>query len=118
VLIAASLASAACLAAIGVWQSFWATLVLFAAWGVAFAATSPVRQAFLNGIIPSGPRATVLSFDNLLASAGGAVAQPALGRTADAWGYPASYLASAAVDLLALPFLLLARRERASSDTT
>jgi hypothetical protein len=35
---------------------------------------------------------------------------------ADVSGYPASYPASAVVELLALPFVLLARRERAPSD--
>jgi hypothetical protein len=35
---------------------------------------------------------------------------------ADAWGYGASYVAAAAVELLTLPFLLLARGERAPPD--
>jgi MFS family permease len=83
---------------------------------VAFSAVMPARQAFLNGLIPSSQRATVLSFDNLMGSAGGVVAQPALGRVADVFGYPASYLASALIELVGLPFLLLARRESAPSD--
>jgi MFS family permease len=112
----ASLASAASLVGIGLSRQFWVVLGLLAVWAIAFAATFPIRQAFLNGIIPSAQRATVLSFDNLLVSAGGVVAQPALGRTADAWGYPASYVAGAGVELLALPFLVLARRERAAAD--
>jgi hypothetical protein len=58
----------------------------------------------------------VISFDSLLSSSGGAVAQPVLGRVADVWGYPASYLCSAAFQTAALPFLWLARRERARSD--
>ena len=61
----------------------------------------PVRQAFVNGLIPSEQRATVLSFDSLMGSAGGVVFQPALGRAADAWGYPASYLCSAAIQAVA-----------------
>jgi hypothetical protein len=32
------------------------------------------------------------------------------------WGYSTSYVAAAAVELLAWPFLLLARRERAPSE--
>ena len=40
------------------------------------------RQAYLNGLIASEHRATVLSFDALMSSAGGVVAQPALGRVA------------------------------------
>jgi MFS family permease len=108
--------SVTALAAIGLVSHFSVALVLFAAWAVVFAAVSPVRQAFINGLIPSEQRATVLSTDNLLASTGGVVFQPALGRIAEASGYPASYLTSAAVELLALPFVLLARRERAASD--
>jgi hypothetical protein len=67
-------------------------------------------------VIPSEQRATVLSFDSLMGSVGGAVAQPALGRTADVLGYGPSYVVAAAVQAVALPFVLLARRERASSD--
>jgi MFS family permease len=112
----ASAASAACLALIGLVQSFWPVLALLACWALLFAASIPVRQAFLNGLIPSEQRATVLSSDNLIGSAGGVVAQPALGKVADVWSYPHSYLVSAGVSLLALPFVLLARREKASSD--
>jgi MFS family permease len=75
-----------------------------------------MRQAFVNGLIPSAQRATVLSFDNLMGSAGGVVAQPLLGRVADVNGYAASYLVSSAIQALSLPFLILARRERAPSD--
>jgi MFS family permease len=81
-----------------------------------FSARMPIRQAYLNGIIPSQQRATVLSFDNLMASAGGVVAQPALGRAADVWGYPSAYVLCAGIQLLAMPFLFLARREDAPSD--
>lgn len=76
----------------------------------------PLRQTYLNGLIPSAQRATVLSFDNLMTSAGAAAAQPLLGRVADARGYPFAYLVSAFVQLTALPFLLLARRSNAASD--
>ena len=34
--------------------------------------TAPLRQAFINGIIPSEQRATVLSFDSFMGSIGGA----------------------------------------------
>ena len=43
--------------------------------------------------------------------------QPALGRAADLWGYPAAFLISSLVQLAALPLLALARRTRAPSDT-
>jgi 5-(carboxyamino)imidazole ribonucleotide synthase len=56
-----------------------------------------VRQAYLNGLIQSSERATVLSFDSLLGSAGAAGAQPVLGKVADVWGYPASYVCTAGI---------------------
>jgi MFS family permease len=101
---------------IGFTANFWIVLVLLAIWSLVFAVTGPIRQAYMNGIIPSKQRATVLSADNMLTSLGGVVCQPGLGKIADLWGYPASYLASAAFQAVALPFLLLARRERADSD--
>ena len=101
---------------IGVTTEFWVALVLLAAWAMVFAIEMPLRQAFLNGLIPSDQRATVLSFDSLMSSVGGVVAQPALGRTADVYGYGASYVVSGLAQALALPFIVLARRENASSD--
>ena len=78
-------------------------------WGLAASASRPIRQAYLNGMIPSQQRATILSFDSLMNNAGGIVAQPALGKSADVWGYQASYLLSAAGSALALPFIARAR---------
>ena len=101
--------TAVVLVLIGLASTFWMALVLLAAWAVLFSATAPVRQALLNTLIPSAQRATVLSSDSLLGSAGGAVIQPTLGKAADAWSYGPSYLVSACIQLLAIPFLLLAR---------
>ncbi len=104
------------LAVVGRVPNFWLAIALLATWAMVFAFEAPLRQAFINGLIPSEQRATVLSFDSFMGSAGGVVIQPALGRTADLFGYPASYVAAAAIHALALPFALLARRENASSD--
>ncbi len=104
------------LALLGLTTGFWVAVGLLVLWGLAAAATLPIRQAYVNGLIPSEQRATVLSFDNLLGSSGGVVIQPALGKAADVWSYSTSYLVAAAVQLLAAPFMVLARRERASSD--
>jgi MFS family permease len=108
--------SIASLATLGLTSSFWLAIGTVVIWGMAFAASTPVRQAYINGIIPSAQRATVLSFDNLMSSAGGVVAQPTLGRVADVSGYAHSYLISAVIQVAAIPFLLLARREKAASD--
>jgi MFS family permease len=101
---------------LGLATGFWVAVGLLVLWGLAGAATLPIRMAYMNGLIPSEQRATVLSFDNLLGSSGGVVIQPLLGKVADASSYATSYLVGAGLQLAALPFMLLARRERAVSD--
>jgi len=108
----------AALALIGLVPNFWVAILLLVLWGLVFAAMTPVRQAYLNALIESRERATVLSFDSLLGSSGAVVAQPILGRAADAWGYPLSYVCCAGIQVLAVPFLWLARREAAGADVT
>ena len=108
--------SVVALAVIGATGNIWVAVVLLVAWAMVFACVNPIRQAYLNGIIPSEQRATVLSFDSLMGSSGAVFSQPALGRVADVAGYSASYLVTSAVQLGALPFAILARREKASSD--
>jgi MFS family permease len=102
--------------ALGWTGSFVVALILLAGWSLVFSLTGPIRQAYVNGLIPSEQRATVLSFVSLAGSAGGVVAQPALGRVADASGYAASYVVSGVLQALAIPFSILARLERAPSD--
>lgn len=104
------------LAILGLKPGFVVALALLALWACIGAVTRPMRSAFLNGVIPSEQRATVLSFDSLMGSAGGVVAQPVLGRVADVSGYAASYLISAAVQVVALPLVFLARLEQSPSD--
>jgi MFS family permease len=116
VLLIATIVSAIVLAVVGLVPQFWIAIVLLMMWGLVFATVRPVRQAFVNELIPSEQRATVLSFDSLMGSAGGVAFQPVLGKAADAWGYPVSYLYSAAIQGVAIPLMWLARRERASSD--
>ncbi len=115
-LILAGAVSVATLALIGWTSNFWLAIALLVAWALTFAAAAPIRQAYLNGLIPSEQRATVLSFDALMGSTGGVAAQPVLGRVADVAGYSASYAVSAAIQVFAIPFLALARREDAVSD--
>jgi MFS family permease len=117
VLILSTAIGVVCLAVLGWTSHFWLAVVLLITWALSGAICMPLRQSYLNGLIPSAQRATILSFDNLMGSAGGVVTQPALGRVADLSGYPAAYLASAVVQTAALPFLALARRQRAPSDS-
>ncbi|HEY6890208.1 MAG TPA: MFS transporter [Solirubrobacter sp.] len=114
-LLTAALSSLA-LVGLGTFESFWAAIGFAVVWALLFAATMPIRQAYMNGLIPSRQRATILSFDSLMTSSGGVWAQPALGRAADAWGYPPTYLISGGISLLALPFIALSRRQNAAAD--
>lgn len=116
-LIATAALSTVTLGLIGLIESFWAVIALIVVWGLLFAATMPIRQTYLNGMIPSQQRATILSFDSLMSSSGGVWTQPVLGRAADAWGYAPSYLLGAGLSALAVPFLALSRRQDAPADT-
>jgi MFS family permease len=109
-LLLVALLSAVTLLGLGLLEHFWAAIALAVAWALLFAATVPIRQAYLNALIPSRERATILSFDSLTTSTGGVWAQPVLGRAADAWGYPASYLIGSAIALAGVPFLALSRK--------
>ena len=105
------------LALIGVANNFYIAIALVVLWAIIFALTSPVRQAYLNGLIPSKQRATVLSFDSLMSSSGGIATQPALGRAADVWSYGASYVIAAGIQPLALSHSCCWRKRRKQSQT-
>ena len=116
-LLAAEAVGTLAIGLMGAFEHFWAVLVLIVVWGLLFAAALPIRRAYLNGMIPSAQRATILSFDSLLGSSGGVAVQPALGRAADVWGYATSYVLGAAISAFSLPFIALSRRRNEPADT-
>lgn len=93
-------------------QNFYLALVLIFIWGLLSAVLMPTRQAYLNSLIASENRATVLSFDNLVGSSGGIFIQPVLGRAADLWSYATSFIIAAIIHLCSLPFLLAAKKSK------
>lgn len=97
-------------------NNFAVALFLVFVWGVISAGITPIRQTYINGLIPSKQRATVLSFDSLMGSSGGIVIQPVLGKVADVWSYSTSYFVAAFIQLVALPFIFLAKKENTDSD--
>src|SRR6185503_4525419 len=116
-LILGALTSAAILGLLALVASFWVAIALLVVWGLVFPAIMPILQAYLNDMIPSQQRATVLSFDSLMGSSGGVVIQPALGKAADVYSYGTSLVVGGVIQLAAAPFLFLSRRERAPADT-
>ncbi|MDQ4137260.1 MAG: MFS transporter, partial [Actinomycetota bacterium] len=59
------------LLSLGFTTNFFVALLLLTAWGVVAAAGGPVSQAYINDLIPSKQRATVLSFNSLMGNVGG-----------------------------------------------
>jgi MFS family permease len=117
VLVATSALGGLILMALGFTRLFWVALLLLTLWALVTAAATPVRQAYLNDMISSRQRATVLSFDSLMGSSGGIVVQPVMGRAADVYGYSLSLALSGVIGLFAVPFLLASRRRRSPADT-
>ena len=115
-LIIAGVSSSSVLVLLGVTSALWAAVVLIAIWGLLFSTDAPIRHAYLNDMIPSKQRATILSFDSLMGNTGGIVTQPALGRVADLHGYPVAFVLSGIFSSLAVPFLIASRRENAPAD--
>jgi MFS family permease len=97
-------------------HNFFIVIGLVFLWGLMFSAAAPIRLAYLNTIIPTEQRATILSFDSMLGSTGGIFIQPILGKVADVWSYSASYAVAAVFQFLALPFVFLARKHEQHPD--
>ncbi len=100
------------LAAVGVGlvSSFWAAVALLVLVFGAMGVVRPVKQAYLHQAIPSAQRATVVSFDSLVASGGGALSQWGLGALAQAQSIAAGFWVGGLASLLALPAVALLRR--------
>lgn len=103
----------------GLANTFWSAVGVFLLGMTAFSITEPIRQAALHACIPSSTRATVVSFNSLMGSAGGVASQPLLGAYTRSNGIGPGYvlggIATAPVVLLAL---LLRRHPRADQKRT
>ncbi|MCI0424300.1 MAG: MFS transporter [Actinobacteria bacterium] len=95
---------------------FWVAILLLTLIALVGAVAYPVQLAYINDLIPSAQRATVLSFNSLMGSAGGVVSQPLLGRVADVWSLGVGYVVAGAIKLIGLPFVLAVRRLRLPAD--
>ena len=107
------------LAAIGVGlvDSFAAAVALFLVVTGAAGVIGPVKQAYMHQVIPSKARASVISFDSLMGSAGGLFGQGGLGYLSRARSIPESYVVGGLATLLALPPLIFLRRMAERADT-
>ncbi len=101
---------------VGVTTSFWIALPFLCLMMATVGVTSPTRQAFLHETVDSQQRATVVSFDSLVAGVGGVAAQPALGAVAADRGYGPGFLLGSALTVVAVPVLWAVRRRHAPAD--
>ncbi len=116
VLLTGVLLSSIVLILISISSNFWIVFGLIFIWGLMSAATTPIRQTYLNGNIPTNQRATLISFDSLMGSSGGIFVQPVLGKLADISSYATTYFVSAIIQSIALPFIWLSRRQHSQAD--
>jgi MFS family permease len=116
VLILSGIIGVVLLLGLGFTTNFWIALVILTVWGVASSIDDPIRRAYMNGLIPSSARATVLSFESLMGNVGGIGIQPALGRVADLSGYAFSLVVGGVISAVAVPFIALSRAQKSPAD--
>jgi hypothetical protein len=116
ILIGASALITASTIGVGLVDSFWLAVPLFMLGTLAFNIFTPVKQAYLHLIIPSAQRATVISFDSMLSSAGGVVGQTGLGYLSREQGIASGFIVGGAATVLGIPFLLRLRGLGDSAD--
>ena len=101
---------------VGLTDSFWVAVPSFLLITFSLGIMTPVRQAYVHASIPSEHRATVISFDAMVAAIGGVGGQLALGRIADRRSFSAGYIVGGLITVLALPALWAVRRTAGAAD--
>jgi MFS family permease len=100
---------------VGLTSSFWVAIFLLLLAMVASGVTTPVRQALIHRLIPSEQRATIVSFDSMVASGGSMVGQSSLGYIAQARSFGSGYFYGGLfTGLISLVWLLFRARNDAS----
>lgn len=94
---------------IGFAGSFWVAVALLLVATGSMGVGEPVKQAYLHDVTPSQERATVVSFDSLLESAGGIGGQLGLGYVARAESIAVGYVTGGLALALSLPVLAALR---------
>lgn len=95
---------------------FYVAVALLGLVALGWALSGPVQQAYINEVIPSQQRATVLSFSSLMSSAGGVISQPALGRVADVYSLGLGYIVAGGLYVIQAPFVWAVRRMGLDAD--
>ena len=115
-LLAAAATSTCAAVVVGVAGSFWVALVALLVVMASAGVTSPVRSAYLHQVVPSEQRATVVSFDSMVSSAGGIGGQLGLGALGEARSIGSAFVVGGVATAAALPLLGRLRRLGGDAD--
>jgi MFS family permease len=94
---------------LGLAGSFWVALPALLVVTAALGLISPVRQAYLHQVVPSEQRATVVSFDSMVANAGGFGGQLGLGALGEARGAGTAFVVGGLATAAAVPLFARVR---------
>jgi MFS family permease len=94
---------------LGLTSSFWVALAALLVNMGALGVDSPVRQAYLQVLIPSEQRATVTSFDSMVSGVGGTAGQLGLGALGEARSVSSAFVVGGVVTAAAIPLVARVR---------
>jgi predicted MFS family arabinose efflux permease len=94
----------------GLAGSFWVAVAGVLLMSLSLGVTGPVHSAYLHQVVPSGQRATVVSFDSMLSNAGSIGGQVGLGAVGEARSVGSAFVLGGVVTTAALPLLARLRR--------
>ena len=105
-------------AAIGVGFAgeFWLAVICLTIVTGAMGVIGPVKQAYLHQLIPSQQRASVISLDAMMGSAGGVLGQSGLGYLSKTRSISDGYVMGGLATIFALPVLLMLRGRADDAD--
>ena len=86
-------------------RSFWISVPFYLISTVAWGLMLPVKQSWMNSLIPSEQRATLISLDSLFGDAGGTVGQVGLGYASQAVSIPFAWLLGGLFQLTGIPLI-------------
>ena len=101
---------------VGVVDSFYAAVGLFAVVAGTVGVVGPVKQAYLHEMTPSEQRATVVSFDSMVGNGGGILGQSGLGYVSRVRSIPDAFVLGGLFTLLVIPILMVLRARHDEAD--
>ena len=94
---------------LGLTSSFWVALPALLGIMGALGVEGPVRQAYIQQLIPSEQRATVTSFDSMVGGVGGTGGQLGLGALGEVRSVPSAFVVGGLATAAVLPLVAAVR---------